>query len=69
MVPVPSCQPINNCTTLEECCYKHIRVSVSRANIAQEMSLDTIVSALVTDHKSRHRSQVKPETRNLKPVT
>lgn len=42
---VTSCQAVNNCTALEECCYKHIKVSVSRANAAQEVSLDTIISS------------------------
>ena len=40
-----SCVAASNCTNCNECCYKHIAVSVSRANAAYNVTLVTIVSA------------------------
>lgn len=38
-------QNVTTCANCDECCYKHIRVSVSYANTTQDVSLDTIISA------------------------
>lgn len=41
---VASCVAPSNCTNCNECCYKRIQVKVSRANLASDVSLVTIVS-------------------------
>lgn len=40
-----NCQNITDCTQCNACCYKRIRVTVGRANLATDVSLATVVSA------------------------